>query len=153
MNESYLTLDSSFENKKISNWDKPSGTLGKIVAGLSISGGLLVLYKVLPFLISIATNVLTLGLYVGILGLLVYLVINKKFRNLFSLVYFQIMRKLTQLVIEINPIIIAERYLQELKDKMKTITQQIGSISGLIKLNSKKISQKKEGLEKKYSSS
>lgn len=148
MEQNYLTVETYSENKKVSNWDKPGGTLGKIVAGLSIGGGLMLLYKALPFLITLATNAITLGLLVGVLGLMVYLIQSKKFRNLFSMVYFQIMRKLTGLVIEINPIAIAERYLQELKEKMKTITRQLGEISGLVRMNSKKLDQKKEELEK-----
>ena len=73
MNNSLTSIN--MENK-VSPWEKPGGTLGMIVAGLAIGGGCIVLYKILPFLISLTTNLLTLTMLVGALAAIGFLLIN-----------------------------------------------------------------------------
>ena len=83
MNNSLTSIN--MENK-VSPWEKPGGTLGMIVAGLAIGGGCIVLYKILPFLISLTTNLLTLTLLVGALAGIGFLITNKRFRQTCSMV-------------------------------------------------------------------
>ena len=120
-------------DKKVSPWEKPGGTLGMIVAGLAIGGGCIILYKILPFLISLTTNLLTLTLLVGVLAGIGFLVTNKRFRQTCSMMYFMIMRKITGLIIEIDPIAIVENKVKEMKKKILDIERQMGSLNGLNK--------------------
>jgi len=134
-------------NQKISPWKKPGGTLGKIVAGLGIIGGGYLLIKNLPFLISLAGNLLHLALLVGAIILIIMLVTNKKFQAVFSSIYFMIMRKLTGLVVEIDPIAIVRNHIVDMKRKIAEIQTQMGKMNGLIKQSEKEIDQKKKELE------
>lgn len=144
MNNSLTSI--SMENK-VSPWEKPGGTLGMIVAGLAIGGGCIILYKILPFLISLTTNLLTLTLLVGVLAGIGFLVTNKRFRQTCSMVYFMIMRKITGLIIEIDPIAIVENKVKEMKKKILDIERQMGSLNGLNKQNERKIDEKKQQLQ------
>lgn len=87
------------EGSSLSNWEKPGGKTGMVVLGLLGAGGLMLFYKALPFLITLASNTLYLGLIAGI-------IYHPKFRKICSATYFMLMRKLTGLVIEIDPIAI-----------------------------------------------
>lgn len=135
-------------DNKVSPWEKPGGTLGMIVAGLAAGGGCIVLYKILPFLISLTTNLLTLSLLVLALAAIGFLVTNKRFRQTCSMVYFMIMRKITGLIIEIDPIAIVESKVKEMKKKILDIEKQMGSLNGLNKQNERKIEEKKCQLQK-----
>lgn len=136
------------ERTKISPWEKPGGTLGLVVAGGALAGGLILLYKILPFLITLTTNILTLGMLVGVLSLIAFLISDKRFRKTVSMVYFLIMRKITGIVIEIDPIAIVESKLKEMKEKILVIEKQMGNIRGLIVQNKNRVNNKKTELEK-----
>lgn len=144
MNDSltYISMD-----KKVSPWEKPGGTLGMIVAGLAVGGGCIVLYKILPFLISLTTNLLTLTLLVLALAGIGFLITNKRFRQTCSMLYFMVMRKITGLIIEIDPIAIVENKVKEMKKKILDIERQMGSLNGLNKQNERKIEEKKRQLQ------
>lgn len=146
MNTSISTISSM--DKKVSPWEKPGGTLGMIVAGLAVGGGCIVLYKILPFLISLTTNLLTLTMLVGALSAIGFLITNKRFRQTCSTVYFMVMRKITGFIIEIDPIAIVEKKVQEMKKKILEIEKQMGSLNGLNKQNERKIEEKKGQLQK-----
>lgn len=145
MNDSLTSISM---DKKVSPWEKPGGTLGMIVAGLAIGGGCIVLYKILPFLISLTTNLLTLTLLVLALAAIGFLITNKRFRQTCSMVYFMVMRKITGLIIEIDPIAIVENKVKEMKKKILDIEKQMGSLNGLNKQNERKIDEKKRQLQK-----
>lgn len=142
-----LISNNNVENK-VSPWEKPGGTLGMIVAGLAAGGGCIVLYKILPFLISLTTNLLTLSLLVLALAAIGFLVTNKRFRQTCSMVYFMVMRKITGLIIEIDPIAIVENKVKEMKKKILDIEKQMGSLNGLNKQNERKVEEKKRQLQK-----
>jgi hypothetical protein len=141
------SLNSINMDKKVSPWEKPGGTLGMIVAGLAIGGGCIVLYKILPFLISLTTNLLTLTLLVLALAGIGFLITNKRFRQTCSMLYFMVMRKITGLIIEIDPIAIVENKVKEMKKKILDIERQMGSLNGLNKQNERKIEEKKRQLQ------
>lgn len=134
-------------DKKVSPWQKPGGTLGMIVAGVAIAGGVILINKILPFLISLTTNILTLTLLVIALAAIAFLITNKQFRKAFSMAYFIIMRKITGLIIEIDPIAIVERKISEMKSKIIEIQKNMGSLNGLIQQNERRLSDKKDDLE------
>jgi len=140
-------MDANNSLQKISNWDKPGGTLGLIVATVAGIGGCMLLYKALPFLIAMTTNLITLGVELLVLGGLIYLVCDKKFRKNFSMIYFIVMRKIAGIIIETNPIAILERKVLEMKKKIQEIVEQLGNVKGLIQENRKRVKLKKEQLQ------
>jgi hypothetical protein len=140
-NFSFPELDNA--KNKLSSWDRPGGTTAKIFAGLLVGGGLLLLYKILPFLITLASNVLTLILLCLAIALIIWLITDKNIRRMVSVGYFMLMRKLTGLLIEIDPIAIVERRVRDMKLKIQEISKIMGNLKGLIVKNETNIKQKK----------
>lgn len=135
------------ENMNISNWKKPGGKLGMVVAGLLGAGALLILYKILPFLITLATNIITLAVLCAIIALILFLVTDKKVRMLVSAIYFMVMRAITSAIVEIDPIAIVERRLMDMRKKIGEISKTMGDLKGLIRDNENKIQEKKATME------
>jgi hypothetical protein len=133
--------------KLLSNWDKPGGTTAKIFSGVLVGGILMVLYKILPWLITLASNILTLILLCVAIGAIIWLLTDKGIRRLVSVGYFMLMRKLTGLFIEIDPIAIVERRIRDMKLKIQEISKIMGNLKGLIIKNKSTIAAKKKELE------
>lgn len=92
-----------------------------VVLGLLGAGGLMLFYKALPFLITLASNTLYLGLLLGLIAGIIYLLCDPKFRKICSATYFMLMRKLTGLVIEIDPIAIVEQRIRDMQKSLLTL--------------------------------
>lgn len=136
------------ENLRLgSPWQRPGGNLGKIVAVLAAAGACVGLYKILPFLITMTENIITLSALIGVVLAIIFLITNKKFRTLFSNIYFSIMRSLTGLVIEIDPIAIVEGKVLEMKKKIQNVNKLLGDIQGLNIQNERKLIAKMADLE------
>jgi hypothetical protein len=119
--------------KAISKWDQPGGKLGMVVAGLLGAAGLMVLYKILPFLITLATNIITLSILCTIIGLIIWLVTDKNIRANVSAIYFIFMRKITGAIIEIDPIAIVMQRVMKMKKRIIQISEIMGQLKGLIR--------------------
>lgn len=120
------------EGSSLSNWEKPGGKTGMVVLGLLGAGGLMLFYKALPFLITLASNTLYLGLLLGLIAGIIYLLCDPKFRKICSATYFMLMRKLTGLVIEIDPIAIVEQHIRDMQKKSADIKKVMGDLRGCI---------------------
>jgi len=116
--------------KPKSFWEKPEGTTGMVfMVGLIFGGGFL-LYKFLPFIITLLENTLyTIFLGVSIFAIL-WIGFDPRFRNLLFFTYKSLMRFVTGVFITIDPIGIIENYIDTLKDHLKKIDKQISSVRG-----------------------
>lgn len=119
--------------KPKSFWERPEGKTGMFFAGLFGVGSLYVLYKALPYLISIVENTLYLGVLLAVLGVLIYIILDPKMRNLIFYMYKSFMRWLTGLFIQIDPIGILKSYVEDLKDNLKKMNKQIVVLKGQMK--------------------
>jgi hypothetical protein len=119
-------------------WSKPEGKVGIIVAGLLAVGGFVGFGKILPFLVNMAQNTLTLMLLLGAIAGIVIVVADPKFRLMISSVYKLVMKKVTGMIIEIDPINILKNYLRQLYDNIQEMNKQIGLLKGQMR-NLKKI--------------
>lgn len=136
-------------NKSISNWEKPGGKFGMVVAGLLGAGGLMLLYKALPFMITMAQNVITLGILCAVIAGVLFLITNKDFRRFISVGYFVLMRKLVGFVIELDPIAIVKRRVLMLKKKMSEIQTLLGKLNGSIKEMERKLNERTKEFKQK----
>ena len=131
---------------KITNlWKQPGGTLAKV--GLWVMGGSVLwgIYKALPYLIAFTQNVFTLTLLMLGLGCILYVVFSPEMRKILKLLYLQICRKITGLVVEIDPIAILENSINEMKKKLQTVKKRITEIgSTLAGMENKQKEYKKE---------
>jgi predicted nucleic acid-binding Zn-ribbon protein len=111
-------------------WQRPEGVTGTIfMAGIVLSAGYL-FYKLLPTLITLAENTLYLGLIVAAIGALLFVVLDPKARNLIWYMYKSIMRWITGLFVEIDPIGILKSYVEDLEDNLQKMNKQIGMLRG-----------------------
>jgi hypothetical protein len=116
-------------NKK-SFWKRPEGVTGAIfLIGLILGGGVL-LAAALPTLISLASQTLYLALMLVALGAIIYMVADPKMRNLISYMYKSVMRWITGIFVELDPIGILKNYVAELKDNIQKMNRQINKLRG-----------------------
>ncbi len=118
------------EMKPKSFWEKPEGTLGMVFLASGIIAGGYFLYQALPFLITLASNTLYLALMLVALAALVYMVLDSKMRNLVFYIYRGIMRWITGIFIQIDPIGILKTYVDELRKNLGKMNQQITQLKG-----------------------
>lgn len=118
------------QTKPKSFWERPEGTTGMFfLAALLIGGGYL-LYLALPFLISLAANTLYLvGLLAALAGV-IYMILDPKMRRLVSYMYKSVMRWVTGLFVQIDPIGILKNYIDELKDNLGKMNRQMTELKG-----------------------
>jgi hypothetical protein len=130
-----------------SPWEKPGGTLAKITLVAMIAGAGYALYKFLPDLIALTQNLLTLTALVGVLALIFFLIMNDTSRNFFKNLYFVIMRKLTGLIVEIDPIAIVKGKIKDMKNRLVKIEEGITKMRGIHVKNEKALEANKRDLE------
>lgn len=129
-----MTTMENFKPKSF--WQRPEGVTGALfLAGLLIGGGWL-LAKFLPALINLAENGLYLGALVMALAAIVYVVIDPKTRNLVWYMYKSVMRWMTGIFVQIDPIGILKSYVEDLKENLAKMNKQIALLRGQMhKLN------------------
>lgn len=112
-----------------------------------IVAALYALYHFLPFLIDLTKNMLTLAALVGVLALIVFLIMNDSSRNFFKNLYFVIMRTLTGLIVEIDPIAIVKGKIKDMKNRLVKIEDGIAKMRGVHVKNEKALEANKKDLE------
>ncbi len=127
-------------------WQKPEGVTGLIfMAGIILGGGYLFM-KALPTLIALAANTLYLALLLVALAAVIYMVLDPRMRNLVWFAYKSVMRSITGMFVQIDPIGILKSYVESLQDNLGKMSKQIGVLKGqkrqltqLMESNSKEI--------------
>lgn len=114
--------------KTRSFWERPEGKTGMLGLAAIAGGAGYLMYKALPYLITLAENTLYLSFLLLGLGALVYLVLDPKIRNLVFYMYKSFVRWITGLFIELDPIGILKSYVDELKKNLKNMSQQLGVV-------------------------
>jgi hypothetical protein len=114
-------------------WQRPEGTVGKVVlvlAGVAAAYGFV---QILPFLIAAATDTLHLAVLIGAILLLIFIVSDRRVWTLGRLIFQSIMRFLTGLFIELDPIGILKNYIAEMKKNLAIMDEQLGNLNGSIR--------------------
>lgn len=117
------------QQKAKSFWERPEGTVGMVfgVAIVAVVGG--ILYRLLPYIITLLENTLyTVALGVGLFALIYVLFIDGRTRTLAWYMYKSLMRFITGIFIEIDPIGILKSYVEELKGSLGKMNQQISNL-------------------------
>ncbi|GJM31291.1 MAG: hypothetical protein DHS20C18_02920 [Saprospiraceae bacterium] len=116
--------------KPKSFWQRPEGVTGMIFLAAMLIGGGFLLYTALPALVALAQNTLYLALMLVALGGIVYMVLDPKMRSLVGYMYKSVMRWLTGLFVQIDPIGILKSYVEDLKDNLRKMNKQISQLRG-----------------------
>ncbi|MFN7119186.1 MAG: hypothetical protein ACK4TA_20475 [Saprospiraceae bacterium] len=120
----------SKEFKPKSFWQRPEGVTGMIFLAALVIGGGFLLSLLIPFLGMIMSNVLYMTVTLVALGALVYMVLDPKMRNLVWYMYKSVMRWITGIFVQIDPIGILKSYVENLKDNLRKMNKQIAQLRG-----------------------
>ena len=121
-------MDQNFKPKSF--WKKPEGVTGTIVLGGLLVGGGFLLYTFLPALVALTSNILYLSLMLLALGAIIYMVLDPKMRNLVGYMYKSVMRWITGMFVQIDPIGILKSYVEDLKNNLRKMNKQISQLRG-----------------------
>lgn len=119
---------SSYQSKSF--WKRPEGVTGILFLGALILGGGYAIMTGLAGILAFAQTALGLAVTVGALGLIIYMALDSKARSLVWYMYKSVMRWVTGLFVQIDPISILKSYVEELADNLKKMNKQIIKIRG-----------------------
>lgn len=117
-------------NKGKSFWKKPEGITGAIFLGGALIGGGLLLSVAWPIIIGAMTNTFAVVGMLLVLAAIVYMVLDPKMRNLVWYMYKSVMRWVTGLFVQIDPIGILKSYVEDLKGNLRKMNRQISQLRG-----------------------
>ena len=146
----FTSIGGGTDAEKRSFWSRPEGMVGLLAMAALAATGLYYFNEVVKFLIDVTANTLHLALLLGALGLLIFLITSKDIRTAVFFLFKTLMRKITGLVIQLDPIAILKIYIDDLKDKRRKMQGQIDTLAGqLVKLN-KKINDNNVEIKQKF---
>jgi hypothetical protein len=136
----------STNNDKLkSYWDRPGGKFGMLI-GIGLIG--LIGYYVMPILSAIVWNTLNFSIGLVCLGIFLYCVTHRKLRLSLFYLYEIIMKKLVGIVIELDPFIIAEDYINDMEEQRETLYKQSVEVDGQKEKIQMKILEKEKEMNK-----
>jgi hypothetical protein len=118
------------EMKPKTFWERPEGTLGMVVLAALLIGGGVLLYSFLPTLILLAENTLYLSGMLIALAAVIYMVLDPKMRNLVGFAYKSVMRWITSIFVNIDPIGVLKSYIEHLDSSLKKMDKQVNQLRG-----------------------
>ena len=104
-----------------SYWNRPGGKFG-LFAGLAVTGA--AIYYLLPILTTIIWNTVNFGIALAALGVFLYCITHRKLRLSFFYFYEWLMKKLVGVIIELDPFIIAEDYVNDMEKQREKLYEQ-----------------------------
>ena len=136
-------VDSSQKLK--SYWNRPGGKPG-ILIGLGILG--LIGYYVLPILTTVVWNTFNFAVALVCLGAFLYCITHRKLRLAFFYFYEMLMKKLIGVVIELDPFIIAEDYINDMEKQREMLYKQSIEVDAQKEKINMKIAEKETEMNK-----
>lgn len=122
-------IDNS-EFKKKSFWKRPEGMTGAIFLTALIGGGAYLIATNMAFIIGLIQNTLYLGILLAVLAAIVYMVLDPRMRNLVWYGYKSVMRWVTGIFVQLDPIGILKSYVEDLQKNLVKMRKQIGVLKG-----------------------
>jgi len=146
-----MEMQSIAEASKTSFWKSKDGKFGMGVTAIIAAVGLYGFYLILPFLITLAANVLTLAALLLGLFVLVYIVMDKDVQNFVWYAYKAIIRALRRILINTDPVAIINVYISHLRDQFQKLEEKIRELFGARKKLEDSIERTKSDLEEQMS--
>ncbi|MEI6766485.1 MAG: hypothetical protein WCM76_12680 [Bacteroidota bacterium] len=115
---------------KKSFWKRPEGVTGFLFGAGILAGLGWLAYKFLPFIVSILQNAVYATIFFALLGGLLYILLDPKFRTLVWFLYKSAMRAITGWFVKIDPIGILETYVENLYKNLREMNEHIGKLKG-----------------------
>lgn len=128
-------MDDSLTTKTKSFWERPEGTTGMVTIGLVLlavfffGGAILTAFQTAVSIVGEAITLTALG---AVLFAMIMVLSNKKFQTLIAYMFKSAMRAITGVFVEIDPIGIMKSYIDDLKEKQKTMDTSIAKLNGQV---------------------
>jgi len=122
-------MDNLTDVKLKSFWEKPEGKTGMIFTAALLGGGLIGLYKILPWLIVLASNTLHLIFLLGAIGFALFLITNPRVRATASIGFQLIMKKLTSCIVKTDPLAILQLKVREMEENLEKVSESLTKLS------------------------
>ncbi len=140
-------IENSPQQKMKSFWKRPEGVTGVIfLIGLIVVIGVFSV-QILAFIQSLFATLFTMVAFFVVLGIIVYVLLDPKFRALIWYMYKSVMRWFTSLFVQIDPIGILKSYIEYLYNNLKEMNTQIAKLKGQISKLSRLIENNKREME------
>jgi hypothetical protein len=110
-------------------WSRPEGKTAMIVIAALAAAFIYGWGKIVPFLVSMLADTLHMVYLAAILAAVLFVLFSKRTHLLFRL----LMRALTGLIINIDPIGILKDHLSQMRKRRDVMAQQISNVSGQIR--------------------
>ena len=117
-------------NQPKSFWKRPEGVTGALFMVGLIAGGAYLVAGSLAAILAFLSSLLGTVIGVVIAAVLLFLLIDKRSRNLLWYSYKSIMRTITGLFVQLDPVSILKSYLDDMKKNLRDMSKQIGSLRG-----------------------
>ena len=104
-------------------------------------------YFLVPILATIVWNTVNLAIGLGVLAAIIFMVLDPKFRNLIWYMYKSVMRWITGIFVQIDPIGILKSYIDDLKDSLGKMNTQISNLKGQMYKLSEMIKQNQRDIQ------
>ncbi|GAB2774801.1 hypothetical protein GCM10027275_17300 [Rhabdobacter roseus] len=148
--QDFSQLGGSQDDGKSSYWTKPEGITSLLFIGALGAVGLYYWNVIALFLIEVTKNTLYLGGLLAVLAVVIFLLTSRDVRTAAFFLFKTLMRKITGIIIKLDPIAIMKIYISDLKEKREKMQGQINQLAGqLVKLN-KKITENNEMIKQKF---
>jgi hypothetical protein len=125
-------------------FQKPEGTTGKVFIALLVAVGAIGAYLLLPFIITLLQNTLHAMFLFAAVAFIVFLVSNKKVRLLFSYGFQSVMKWITGVFVELNPIRILRIHIDNLTIRREGMKENMNNLAGSIRKLERKIVDNKD---------
>jgi hypothetical protein len=126
-------IPSSGDFKPKSFWQRPEGVTGALFMGGLLLGGGYLLFKNMAWLIAMTQSTITLAMLLVALGAIVYILLDPRFRNLVWYMYKSVMRWVTGMFVQIDPVGVLKSYIDHLSSNLSKMSTQIASLKGQIR--------------------
>ena len=126
-------------------WKRPGGKFGTLAGlGVLVAAG----YYVLPILTSVVWNTFNFGVALAALGVFLYTITHRKLRLGLFYFYEILMKKLVGVVIELDPFVVAEDYIDDMMDEREKLYKQATDVDSQKEKIHLKITEKEAEISK-----
>lgn len=126
-------VPNSIQGNLKSFWSRPEGKTGMLALAILGGGALFLGWGVIvPFILATLESTFLSVVYGGLTIALLMVLLNHRFQQIVGLSFKLIMRKLTGIIITIDPIGILKENLLKLKEQREKFSEQISSVRGAI---------------------
>lgn len=117
-----------FEQKSF--WKRPEGITGLVFLTAIVGGLGFLVFSNLEAIMLAMQSTLMLAATLAVLGVIVYMFLDPKMRNLIYYMYKSVMRSITGMFVQLDPIGILKNYVEEMEKNLNKLRTQIGNIRG-----------------------